>query len=235
MTTSPGQPPRDEVAPPREFAGRLHRTGYLALAASGLALCTAFAAVAQIIQPVASDQQTTQTGRSTGGGEPTQLVPGEAVPADTTVVIDGVAVTGELPTSSSTPTTIVTTDENGNRHTSVHTPSGPPARSSSGNGGGDDDGSGREPTNQPGPQPSDPPKTSTPPSSPPSETPSSSQPPTTSTDDGPGDGEGDGGGGGASPSGTAAPTSMTTSDGADVTSEPRSSSLEQTGTATTTP
>ncbi len=174
MTTSPGQPSRDQVAPPREFAGRLHRTGYLALAASGLALCTAFAAVAQIIQPETTElTPTTQTRHSTGGGGPTEIVPGQAVPAETTVVIDGVAVTGEMPASSGSPTTIITTDENGNRRTSVYTPppnQPPPGSPDNGNGDGDGNGDGNggsndgeqpnpePPGNHPGPNPSNTPE-----------------------------------------------------------------------------
>lgn len=157
MTTSPGQPPRDQAAPPRESAGRLHRGGYLALAASGLALCTAFAAVAQIMQPeLTEDTRTTQTGRSTGSDVQRELVPGQAVPAEATVVINGVAITGEMPSSSSSPTTIITTDEDGNRRTTVHTP--PRQEPTHGAPGDGDDGSGQQPSTQPtdtqpGPQP----------------------------------------------------------------------------------
>lgn len=164
MTTSPGQQPRDQVAPPRESAGRLHRTGYLALAASGLALCTAFAAVAQIVQPeTTGNTQTTQTGRSSGGGEPAEIVPGQAEPAETTVVIDGVAVTGSISATSETPTTVITTDENGTRHTTVHTPSpSQPTRSSDNGGGGSTKPEPTDPTDDPGPNPTDPPEPSDP-------------------------------------------------------------------------
>lgn len=162
MTTSPGQQPRDQVAPPRESAGRLHRTGYLALAASGLALCTAFAAVAQIVQPeTTGNTQTTQPGRSSGGGEPAEIVPGQAEPAETTVVIDGVAVTGSISATSETPTTVITTDENGTRHTTVHTPSpSQPTRSSDNGGGGSTKPEPTDPTDDPGPNPTDPPEPS---------------------------------------------------------------------------
>lgn len=140
MTNSPGQPPRERIAPP-ESTGRPQRKGYFALAASGLALCTVFATIAQLSQP---DEPTTQrpvagTNQPAGGGH-AELVPGQAVPAEATVIIDGVAVTGSLPSSSDAPTTIVTTDEHGNPRTSVHSPTHVPSTggpSSSTDGGGD--------------------------------------------------------------------------------------------------
>ncbi len=140
MTNSPGQPPRERIAPP-ESTGRPQRKGYFALAASGLALCTVFATIAQLSQP---DELTTQrpvagTNQPAGGGH-AELVPGQAVPAEATVIIDGVAVTGSLPSSSDAPTTIVTTDEHGNPRTSVHSPTHVPSTggpSSSTDGGGD--------------------------------------------------------------------------------------------------
>lgn len=111
MTQSPGSEPRPEVAPPGESGGRLSRTGYIALAVSGLVLVTAFAAVAQVLAPddsPADDRMTAQTGRTdnsgaTGGAD---VVSGEAVPGETTVLVDGVAVTGTMPTSTTTTTTV---------------------------------------------------------------------------------------------------------------------------------
>ncbi len=179
MTNSPGQPPRERIAPP-ESTGRPQRKGYFALAASGLALCTVFATIAQLSQP---DEPTTQrpvAGTNQPAGGATQLVPGQAVPAEATVIIDGVAVTGPLPSSSDAPTTIVTTDEHGNPRTSVHSPTHVPSTggpSSSTDGGGDSSHPappssststpGPNPSNTP-PQPPEPPPSTNDPEPPPS-------------------------------------------------------------------
>lgn len=214
MTNSPGQPPRERIAPP-ESTGRPQRKGYFALAASGLALCTVFATIAQLSQP---DEPTTQrpvagTNQPAGGGH-AELVPGQAVPAEATVIIDGVAVTGSLPSSSDAPTTIVTTDEHGNPRTSVHSPTHVPSTggpSSSTDGGGDSSHPAppSSSTSTPGPNPSN-----TPPQ-PPEPPPSTNDPePPSNTEPDPGDDEPDdeppsSPGGGASPTGVppASPTS----------------------------
>lgn len=136
MTNSSGEPTRVELAPPRESPGRLHRTGYLALTAAGLLVCTAFAAVAQVAAPeedtgdhrAAPTDGLTDDNRSGGGGP--ELIPGQAVPADTTVVVDGVPVTGTLPSSTDAPTTVVRVGDDGRQTTSVVPP--PPQDEDSG-------------------------------------------------------------------------------------------------------
>lgn len=132
MAQSPGSQPRPEIAPPSEHEGRLSRTGYLALAVSGLVVVTAFAAVAQVLapqDPPADDRTTAQTGRTdnsgaTGGAE---VVPGEAVPGQTTVLVDGVAVTGTMPHSDTAGTTTVSDNPDRTTRSSEQPP---PRRSS---------------------------------------------------------------------------------------------------------
>ncbi|MFF5990139.1 hypothetical protein [Prauserella flavalba] len=134
MTPSPGSRPRAEVAPPRESTGKLQRTGYIALAASGLVLATAFGAVAQVMggtsdSPDAVDRTASQsTGNSGGNGGP-ELVPGQAIPGQTQIMVDGVAVTGTLPPATTSPTTVVSVGPDGMTTTTVITPT----RSSSSN------------------------------------------------------------------------------------------------------
>ncbi|WP_199430357.1 hypothetical protein [Qaidamihabitans albus] len=126
MTPSPGSRPRAEVAPPRESAARFQRVGYIALAASGLLLATAFGAIAQVAGPGDPENEgrvpTQHAGNAGPNGGP-QLVPGQAIPGETTIMIDGVAVTGTLPTTTTAPTTVVSTGPDGQRTTTVLTPS----------------------------------------------------------------------------------------------------------------
>ncbi|PXY24224.1 hypothetical protein [Prauserella flavalba] len=173
MTPSPGSRPRAEVAPPRESTGKLQRTGYIALAASGLVLATAFGAVAQVMggtsdSPDAVDRTASQsTGNSGGNGGP-ELVPGQAIPGQTQIMVDGVAVTGTLPPATTSPTTVVSVGPDGMTTTTVITPT----RSSSSNtrpgtpppGGSDSE---LPPTTRPttdAPDPTTPPTTTPPPS-----------------------------------------------------------------------
>ncbi|ASR34716.1 hypothetical protein BAY61_06685 [Prauserella marina] len=132
MAHEPGSGERAEVAPPREStgSGKLQRTGYLALAASGLVLATAFGAVAQITGGTGeAESRTTANDSYDQGGR--QLVPGQAVPGETTVMIDGVAVTGTLPPSTTSPTTVVRVGPDGHSTTTVVTPSRSSSSSSS--------------------------------------------------------------------------------------------------------
>lgn len=224
MTNSSGESTRVELAPPRESPGRLHRTGYLALTAAGLLVCTAFAAVAQVTAPeedtgdhrAAPTDRLTDDNRSGGGGP--ELIPGQAVPADTTVVVDGVPVTGTLPSSTDAPTTVIRVGDDGVETTSVVTP--PPD-----DGDDEDSDSGQNDPNEshssnPGPQPG--PTTTPDPSDPtdptsgsgstdPTETSGSDQ--TSSTTE---SGESDApeqGGGGSSSSAAATLSEATTGDG----------------------
>lgn len=185
MPNSPGSQPRSEVAPPPESTARGQRTGYLALAASGVVLATAFGTVAQFLDPGSTAVDTVATaptshdGNTGSGG--TELVPGQAVPGETTVVIDGVAVTGTLPPSATSPTTVVSTGPDGKTTTTVITP---PKRRTTTSAAGSTSTSSGKPTN-PGtqlppssssedPEPSDPP--TEPPPTDPTESPSGEPP-----------------------------------------------------------
>ncbi|PRX48347.1 hypothetical protein B0I33_104163 [Prauserella shujinwangii] len=128
MAPSPGSGPRAEVAPPRESAGTFQRTGYLALAVSGLLLATAFGAIAQVAGPsetveAGGDGATVRNGAASGQQGGPQLVPGQAIPGETTILVDGVAVTGTLPPSTTAPTTVVSKGPDGQTTTTVITPS----------------------------------------------------------------------------------------------------------------
>jgi hypothetical protein len=128
MTASPGQDPRPEVSPPRESSARALRGGYVALSVSGLVLVTAFAAVAQIAGGGESSNAQARTaahGKGTGNGSSgsTELVPGQAVPGETKIVVDGVAVTGSMPTETTAPTTVVSVGPDGEATTTVIPPS----------------------------------------------------------------------------------------------------------------
>ncbi|NIJ13618.1 hypothetical protein FHU38_003962 [Saccharomonospora amisosensis] len=132
MAQSPGSQPRPEVAPPSEPEGRLSRTGYLALAVSGLVVVTALAAVAQVLAPQdspAEDRMTAQTGRTDNSGATggAQVVPGEAVPGQTTVLVDGVAVSGTMPPTTTSRTTTVSDSPDRKTRTSEQPP---PSRTS---------------------------------------------------------------------------------------------------------
>lgn len=122
--------PSSEVAPPSEPSGRWQRTGYLALAASGLVLATAFGAVAQVTssdgQDTADGDDSSQVTNTGNNGQTPEL--DNPAPAATTEMVDGKPVPGERPgrpsptvtTSISigpdgTPTRVTTTQENPQR------------------------------------------------------------------------------------------------------------------------
>ncbi len=222
MTNSSGESTRVELAPPRESPGRPHRTGYLALTAAGLLLCTAFATVAQVAAPeedtgdrmAAPTDGLTDDNRSGGGGP--ELIPGRAVPADTTVVVDGVPVTGTLPSSTDAPTTVVRVGDDGEETTSVVPPPDDDGDEDSDSGQGDRGES--DPSNpgpQPGPtdtdteEPSDPTDPTSPTGSPTDPTSPTedddNEDTTTESDSGDGDPPEEGGGGSSSPAATTLP------------------------------
>ncbi|MGA6168399.1 hypothetical protein [Amycolatopsis magusensis] len=172
MPQSPGSSPSRPavVAPPREPGGRLHRTGYVILAASGLALATAFGAIAQFSSPSSADGVPPALQAGPGGG------PGALVPPPVNqdpVLVSGVPVPGTSP--SAAPTTIVTTGPDGVPTTTVVTP--PPAPPAPGNPPGPGDPP-KPPSSDDPPSSELPPSTSKPPSQtdPPSEDPPTSDP-----------------------------------------------------------
>ncbi|GAA1240626.1 hypothetical protein GCM10009676_26970 [Prauserella halophila] len=119
-------PSNGEVAPPREPSGRWQRTGYLALAASGLVLATAFGALAQVTtggedRAAADGDETSRIENAGNDGDTTEL--DQPAPGATTEMVDGKPVPVETSTSASgtsttisigpdgTPTTVVTTTD----------------------------------------------------------------------------------------------------------------------------
>ncbi|MBN6033429.1 hypothetical protein [Amycolatopsis sp. 195334CR] len=173
MPQSPGSPPSQPavVAPPREPGGRLHRTGYVILAASGLALATAFGAVAQFSSPSSADDAPPALQANPGGG-PGALVPGQPQPGP--VMVSGVPVPGTSP--SAAPTTIVTTGPDGVPTTTVVTP--PPAPPAPGNPPGPGDPP--QPPSTPTGKPTTIPPTTSKPTDPPTSDPSPTDPPSSS-------------------------------------------------------
>lgn len=173
-----GQPAQEE-APPREPVSRVHRGGYLMLAASGVVLATAFGGMAQFLAPHVPD-----TDIPAGNRNPGSLV----IPADEFPGTMPATSGGETRRTSSSPTTSVTIGPDGQR-TAVVPPAdpGPGSTASVPQGGG------------PPPPPTSgspkPPSTS----SRPSQT-SSSSTPTSTTNTSPTPTSGSGGGGGTAAS-----------------------------------
>lgn len=169
---------RAEAAPPRESGARLHRTGFLLLAASGLVLTTGFAAVAQISSPNA---ESSATAPQRGPGGPLRI-PGNAQPGQGSVTINGEAVPGDpnAPSSSASPTTVVTIGTDGHPTTTILPPPAnpgvpvPPGTELP-------PGTGTPPWTPPGSSPTKP--TTKPPTSskPPTSTPPSTSPPSSTT------------------------------------------------------
>lgn len=198
MTPPPGSRPRAEVAPPREATSKLYRTGYVALAASGLLLATAFGAIAQVAGPGGNTPNASGAAgvRSADRSSPESgpmLVPGQAIPGETRILIDGVAVTGTLPPSTTSPTTVVSTGPDGRTTTTVITPSRTPGNPNNpgpgpsdpddghGGGDGDDSSSSEAPPTSSSPESS---SSTQPPSSPESSSSSEPEPSGTSTPNG---------------------------------------------------
>ncbi|TWH22861.1 hypothetical protein [Prauserella rugosa] len=180
--------PSSEVAPPSEPSGRWQRTGYLALAASGLVLATAFGAVAQVTssdgQDTADGDDSSQVTNTGNNGQTPEL--DNPAPAATTEMVDGKPVPGERPgrpsptvtTSISigpdgTPTRVTTTQENPQRPPQSSSRDDLPSRPDP-----DPTTTRPDPTSEPDPTTSNPPPSSdtSEPSDPPPSEPSPSEP-----------------------------------------------------------
>ncbi|MFD2421282.1 hypothetical protein [Amycolatopsis pigmentata] len=109
-------PPAREETPPREPLSRVHRGGYLMLAASGVVLATAFGGIAQLLSPHAPSTDIPAGNRNPGSQ---QVVPADDLPG-TLPATSG----GQTKHTSSSPTTSVTIGPDGQRTTAILPPAG---------------------------------------------------------------------------------------------------------------